>query len=154
MGILGKIPEFLGAKCGRLGTLLAHPACPWALFDSVFFRCILLIERSIFILWNGKILRRKRSSLPFNPSTHLLLPHFSSKAPVHPLPYHGSLQCSVHRCRRKEDPTVERGTTCQGHVMFFGHIDRPREDPCCCEGGHRRSRRAIDEDGRPASQLP
>jgi hypothetical protein len=46
-------------------------------------------------------------SLPLNPSTHLLLPHFSSKALVNPLPCHGSLQCSIHRCRQKEDPAIE-----------------------------------------------
>jgi hypothetical protein len=95
----------------------------------------------MFILWNGKILRRKRGSLPLN-STHLL-PHFSSKALVHPLPCHGSLQCSIHHCRRKEDPTVERGTTCQGHVVYFGRIDRPREGLRCYEEGHWRSQRAI-----------
>jgi hypothetical protein len=58
-GILGKIPEFLGAKCGRPATLLGRPACPWALFDSVFSRCILPIESSTFVLWNGKILRKR-----------------------------------------------------------------------------------------------
>jgi hypothetical protein len=52
MGILGKILEFLGTKCGR-------PASPWALFDSVFSHCILLIERSMSILWNGKIPRKR-----------------------------------------------------------------------------------------------
>jgi hypothetical protein len=51
-GILGKILEFLGTKCG-------HPTCPWALFDSVFSRCILLIERLTLILWNGKILSKR-----------------------------------------------------------------------------------------------
>jgi hypothetical protein len=58
-GILEKIPEFLGTKCGRLATLLGRPACPWALINSVFSRCIPLVERSTFILWNGKILRKR-----------------------------------------------------------------------------------------------
>jgi hypothetical protein len=58
-GILGKIIEFLGAKCGRLATFLGHLTYPWALFDSVFSRCILLVERSTFILWNGKIPRKR-----------------------------------------------------------------------------------------------
>jgi hypothetical protein len=62
-------------------------------------------------LWNGKIIRRKRGSLPLNPSTHLLLSHFSLKDLLHPLPFYGYLQCFVHRCRRKEDPTNERGIT-------------------------------------------
>jgi hypothetical protein len=90
----------------------------------------------------------KRGSLPLNPSTHLLLPHFSSKALVHPLPCHGSLQCSIHRCRHKEDPTVERGITRQGHVMCAGRIDRPTERLRCRKGSHWRSRHAIGEDGR------
>jgi hypothetical protein len=34
----------------RLPTLVGHLGCPWALFDSVFSRCILLVERSTFIL--------------------------------------------------------------------------------------------------------
>jgi hypothetical protein len=58
-GILGKIPEFLGIKCGQPATLLGRPACPWALFDLVFSLCVLLIERTTFILWNGKILRKR-----------------------------------------------------------------------------------------------
>jgi hypothetical protein len=58
-GILGKTLEFLGTKCGWPATLLGHPACPWALFDSVFSHCIILVERSTFIVWNGKILRKK-----------------------------------------------------------------------------------------------
>jgi hypothetical protein len=134
-GILGKIPEFSEAKCGRLVTLLGCPACPWALFNSAFSRCIVLIEKSTFILWNGKILRRKWGSLPLNPSTHLLLPHFSSKAFVHPVPYHGSLQCTFHCCHHMEDPTVERDITHQGHVVCFGHMDRPTEGLRCCKGG-------------------
>jgi hypothetical protein len=128
-GILEKIPKFLGIKCGRSATLFGRPGYPWSLFDSVFSHCILLIERSMFILWNGKIPRRKTGSLPLNPSTHILLPHFSSKALVNPLPCHGSLQCSVHHRHRKEDPTIEGGTSRQGHVMCFGHMNRPREDP-------------------------
>jgi hypothetical protein len=107
MEILGEILEFLGENCGRPATLLGCPACPWALFDSFFSCCILLVEVSTFILWNGKILRRKSGSLTLNPSTLLLLPHFSSKALVHPLPCHGSLQCSIHHYHRKEDPTIE-----------------------------------------------
>jgi hypothetical protein len=51
-GNFGKIPEFLGTKCGC-------PACPWALFNSVFSCCILLVERSTFILWNSKILKKR-----------------------------------------------------------------------------------------------
>jgi hypothetical protein len=144
----------LGAKCGRPTTLLGRLACPWALFNSVFSRCILLIEISMLILWNGKIPRRKRGSLPLNPSTHLFLPHSSSKAIVHPLPYHGSLQCSVHHCRYKEDPTIERGITRQGHVVCLGRIDRPTEGLRCYKGGYWRSRHAIGEDGRQADQLP
>jgi hypothetical protein len=58
-GILEKIPKFLGTKCGQSVTLLGHLAYPWALFDSVFFCCILLIERSRFILWNANILRKR-----------------------------------------------------------------------------------------------
>jgi hypothetical protein len=99
--------------------------------------------------------RRERGVLSLqNPSTHLLLPPFSSKALVHSLTCHGSLQCSVHRYRRKEDPTVERGTTLQGHVVCFGRIERPREGHRCCEGGHWRSWYATGEDGRPVGQLP
>jgi hypothetical protein len=124
-GNFGQILKLLRAKCGRPTTLLGRPACPWALFNSVFSHCIVLVERSTFILWNGKILRRKRGSLPLNPSTHPLLSHFSSKALVHPLPCHGSLQCSIYRCCRKEDPTIERGITRQGHVVCFGRIDKP-----------------------------
>jgi hypothetical protein len=55
-----------------------------------------------------------------------------------------------HRCRHKEDPTVERDTTRQGHVVCFGRINRPREGLRCYEGGHRKSQRTIDEDGRSA----
>jgi hypothetical protein len=55
---LGKILEFLGTKCGWPATLLGRTACPWALFNSVFSHYILLIQRSTFILWNGKILRK------------------------------------------------------------------------------------------------
>jgi hypothetical protein len=128
-GIFGKIPEFLGAKCGQPATLLARPACSWVLFDSVFSRCILFIESSTFVSWNGTNSKEKRGSLPLNPSTHLLLPHFSSKALVHPLPYHGSLKCSIPCYRRKENPTIKGGTTHQGHVVFFDCIDRRREDP-------------------------
>jgi hypothetical protein len=58
-GILEKIPEFLGAKCGCPAKLLDPPAYPWALFDSVFSCCILPIESSTFVLWNGKILRKR-----------------------------------------------------------------------------------------------
>jgi hypothetical protein len=58
-GILGKIPGFLWAKCGRPTTLHGRLAYPWALFDSVLSCCILLIERSTFILWKGKILRNR-----------------------------------------------------------------------------------------------
>jgi hypothetical protein len=68
------------------------------------------------------------SSIPLNPKTHVL-PHFSSEAIVHPLPCHGSLQCSVHRCRHKENHTIEGGTTRQGLVVFFGRFNRPLEDP-------------------------
>jgi hypothetical protein len=53
-----------------------------------------------------------------------------------------------------EDPTIERGITRQGHVVCFGHIDRPTEGLRCCNGGHWRSRRAISEDGRSIGQLP
>jgi hypothetical protein len=123
-GILGKIPEFLVTKCGWPVTLLGCPACPWALFDSVFSGCIPHAERSTFILWN-----------PLNHSTHLLLPHFSSKTLVHPLPYHGSLQCSVHHCHHKNDSPVDRGITRQGHVMCVDRIDRPTEGLRCCKGG-------------------
>jgi hypothetical protein len=49
-GNFEKISEFLGTKCGRPATFLGRSACPRALFDSVFFCCILLIERSTFIL--------------------------------------------------------------------------------------------------------
>jgi hypothetical protein len=45
---------------------------------------------------------------------------FSLKALVHPLSYHGSLQCSVHRRRQKEDPTVERGITRK--VMLYAFV--------------------------------
>jgi hypothetical protein len=134
-GNFGKIPEFFRAKCDRPTTLLGRPSCPRALFDS-FSRCIRLVERSMFILWNGKIPRRKRVSFPLNPSTHLLLPHFSSKALVHPLLHYGSLSCSVHCYRCKEDPIVERSITCQGHVVLFRHINRPIEGLRCCKGGH------------------
>jgi hypothetical protein len=58
-GILGKILEFLGTKFGQSATLLGRSAFPWALFDSVFSHCILLIERSTFILWNSKIPRKR-----------------------------------------------------------------------------------------------
>jgi hypothetical protein len=58
-GNLGKNLRVLGAKCGRSATLLSHPACPWALFDSVFSCCILPIESSMFVLWNGKIPRKR-----------------------------------------------------------------------------------------------
>jgi hypothetical protein len=37
--------------------------------------------------------------------------------------------------------------------MCFGCIGRPREGLRCYKGGHRRSRHAIREDGRLASQL-
>jgi hypothetical protein len=91
-------------------------------------------------------------SLPLNPSTHLLLPHFPSKTLVYPLPCHRSLQCSVNRCHHKEDTTIERGIY-QGLIVCVDHIDRPTEGLRCCKGGHWSSRRAIDEGGRPASQL-
>jgi hypothetical protein len=58
-GNFGKIPEFLGTKCVQPATLLGRSACPWALFDLVLSYCILHIERSTFILWNGKILRKR-----------------------------------------------------------------------------------------------
>jgi hypothetical protein len=119
-------------------------------FDSVFSRCILPIESSTFVLWNGKILR-KRGVL-------LHLPKFSSKALVHPLPCHGSLQCSIHRYRRKEDPTGERGTTRQGHVMCFGRIDKPIEGFRCYkrrspkEPAHHRQRWPAGWPTPPAGQ--
>jgi hypothetical protein len=48
--ILGKNPRiFWGQSVAGL---------PLVLFDSVFSSCILLVERSMFILWNGKILRK------------------------------------------------------------------------------------------------
>jgi hypothetical protein len=90
------------------------------------------------------------SHLPLNPSTHLLLPHFSSKPLVHPLPCHGFLQCSVHHCRRKKDPAIERGITRQSHVGCVDRINKPTEGPRCYKGGHWRSQRTIGKDGRPA----
>jgi hypothetical protein len=86
-GILGKIPEFFRAAYGRPATLLGHSAYPWALFDLIFSRCNLLIERSTFILWNGKIPRRKRGSLPLkslnsSPSPSLLLQSSCSSSPL------------------------------------------------------------------------
>jgi hypothetical protein len=88
---LGKIPEFLGAKCGQPATLLGHPASPWALSDSDFSCYILPIERSTFILWNGKIMRRKRGSLPFkslnsSPSPSLLFQSSCSSSPLPSIP--------------------------------------------------------------------
>jgi hypothetical protein len=146
-GILDENPEFLGAKCGR-------PACPWALFDLVFSRCILPIENSTFILWNGKILRRKRGFLPLKSLNSSLSPSLLFQSFLHLLSYHGSLQCPIHYCRREDDPSVERGTSRQGRVMCACRINRLGEGLRRYEGGHRRSRRAISDDGRPAGQVP
>jgi hypothetical protein len=88
-------------------------------------------------------------SLNSSPSPSLL---FQNSCP--PLPYHGSLQCSIHHYRCKEDPTAERGITCQGHVVCIDCIDRPTKGLRCCKGGHRRSRCTIGEDGQPTDQLP
>jgi hypothetical protein len=63
-GILGKNLEYLGAMCGRPAKLLGRPASSWALFDSVISRCILPIESTMFVLWNGKNSEEKRGSLP------------------------------------------------------------------------------------------
>jgi hypothetical protein len=84
---LGKIPEFFGAKYGQPAPLLGHPAYPWAVFDSVFSHRILPIERSTFILWNNKIPRRKRGSLPLkslnsSPSLSLLFQRSCSSSPL------------------------------------------------------------------------
>jgi hypothetical protein len=147
----GKIPEFLGPKCGGLATLLGGPVGPRAQIGLVFSHCNPSIASLTFtyIEWSNST-RKDRSSLLKKPSTHPLPPHFSSKSLVHPLPCHGPLPCFVHRYNRKEDPTIEKGTTRQGYVVCFGRINRPREGLRCCEGGHRRSRRTIGEDGRPA----
>jgi hypothetical protein len=152
-GILGKIPEFLGTKCGRPATLLGHLVYPWALFDSVFSRCILLIERSTFILWNGKIPRKR--GVP-----SLLIPQLISfsltslpKLLFILSPAMDPFNALSH-CRHKDDPIIERGITRQGHVVCVDHINRPTEGLRCCKGGHWRSQRAIGKDSRPGGQLP
>jgi hypothetical protein len=131
------------------------PSLPLGPFRLDLFPLHSTVETTSCILWNAKIPRKKRGSLPLksinsspSPSSPSHSLH-SLTSLVHPLPCHGSLQCSVHRCRCKEDPTVEGGTTHQGHVVCFGRINRPR-GLRCCEGGYWRSRRAISEDGRPA----
>jgi hypothetical protein len=154
MGILGKKSELLEAKCGRPATLHGRPAYPWALFDSVFSRCILPIESSTFILWNGKIPRRNRGSLPLkslnsSPSPSLLFQSF-----FHLLSCLGSLQCPVHYCRHEDDPSVERCTSHQGPVMCASHINRLGEGLRRCEGGHQRSQCAIGDDEQPVGQVP
>jgi hypothetical protein len=58
-GNFGKNLRIFGDKVWPASTLLSRPACPWALFDSIFSHCILLVERSTIILWNGKILRKR-----------------------------------------------------------------------------------------------
>jgi hypothetical protein len=100
--------------------------------------------------WNGKIPRRVSGSLPLKSLNLSLL--FQSF--LHLLSCHGSLQCPVHCCHRKDVPSVERGTSCQGHVMCATHINRLEEGLRRCEGGHQRSRCAISDDGQPGGQVP
>jgi hypothetical protein len=133
----------------NLATLLGHQPAPGRFSTRSFPVAFYSLKDQCSYYGTVKFCG-KEGSLPLNPSTHLLLPHFSSKTLVHPLPCHGSLQCSVHRGFRKENPTIERGINRQGHVMCVDHIYRPTEGLRCCKGGHWRSRRAIGEDGRPA----
>jgi hypothetical protein len=104
--------------------------------------------------WNGKILRRRSGSRPLNslnssPSPSLLFQSF-----LHLLSCFGSLQCPVHYYRREDDPSIEICRSHQIHVMCASRINRLGEGLRHCEGGHRRSRRAIGDDGQPASQVP
>jgi hypothetical protein len=103
----------------------------------------------MFILWNGKILRKRGvspfKSLSSSPSPTLL---FQSSCSSSPLPWILSVLCPPLLC--KEDPAAESGITRQGYVVCFGRIDRPIEGLRCCKGNHWRSWRAISQDGRSA----
>jgi hypothetical protein len=132
-GILGKNPRIFGAEV-------------WPAFSHWSPSIVSLT----FTYISGQIPPEKIDPFLYKPLNLSSSPHFSSKALVHPLSYREPLQCFAHRWRHKEDPTIERGTTRQGHVVCFGRIDKPREGLRCCEGDHRRSQRTISEDSRPA----
>jgi hypothetical protein len=145
-GILVENSEFWGAKCGPPATLLGRPVCPRAQFDSIFSHCILPIENSMFICVNGKILRRRSGSLPLKSFNSPPSPSHLFQCFLHLLSCHGSLQCPIHCCSHKDDPSVERGSYRQGHVTCTSCINRLGEGLRRYEGCHRRSRRAIGDD--------
>jgi hypothetical protein len=126
-----------------------EPNSTWS-FPVAFYP--LRTQRSY--VWNGKILRRRSGSLPLKslnspPSPSLLFQGFA-----HLLSCHGSFQYFVHCCRHEHDPTFERSITRQGRVMCTSHINRLGEGLRHSEGGHRRSRHAISNDGWSDGQIP
>jgi hypothetical protein len=153
-GILGKKSEFFGAKCGQPTTILGHPVFPRAQFDSVFPVAFYLFTPQCSYAWNGKILKRRSGSLPLKSLNSPRSPSLLFQSFAHLLFCNGSLQYFVHYCCREDDPTFERDITRQGHIMCASHINRLGEGLRCCEGGHWRSRCAINDDGRPAGQVP
>jgi hypothetical protein len=132
-------PHFLAAQS------TPEPNWTWSFFVAFY-----PLRTQCSYAWNGKILRRRSGSLPLKslnlpPSPSLLFQSF-----LHLLSCHGSLQCLVHCCHREDDPSIERDTSRQGHIMYASHINRLGEGLRHCKGGHRRSRRTIGDDGWPA----
>jgi hypothetical protein len=101
----------------------------------------------MFILWNGKILRRKNNFLHLK-SLNSSPPSLIFQRFLHLLSCHGSLQCPIHYCHHEDDPSVERGTSRQGCVMCARGINRLGEGLRCFIGGA--GAPSVTMGGRPA----
>jgi hypothetical protein len=104
--------------------------------------------------WNGKIRRRRSGSFPLKSLSSPSSPSLLFQSFLHLLSCHGSLQCPIHSCHREDDPSVERGTSCHGHVICVSRINRLGEDLRQGKGGHWRSQHAISDDRRPGGHVP
>jgi hypothetical protein len=152
-GILGKNSEFLWQSVVGRPHFLASRSAPEPNSTQSFPVAFYPLRTQRSYAWNRKILRRTGSlplkSLNSSPSPSLL---FHSL--LHLLSCHGYLQCPVHCCCHEDDPSVERGTSHQGRIIYTSRINRLGEGLRRCKGGHQRSRRAIGNDGQTASQVP
>jgi hypothetical protein len=84
-GILGKSHNFGGQSVAGRPHFLAAPPAPGP-FSTRSFPTAFYSFKDQCPYYGMVKSREKRGSLPLNPSTHLLLPHFSSKTLAHPPP--------------------------------------------------------------------
>jgi hypothetical protein len=149
-----KIQNFGGQSVADRPYYLADRSSPEPNSTRSFPVAFYPLRTQCSYVWNGKIPRRRSGSLPLKSLNSPPSPSPLFQSFLRLLSCYESLQCPIHCCRREDDPSVERGTCPQGHVMCASCINRLGEGLRCYEGGHWRSQRAIGDDARPASQVP